>query len=135
LPIPQKLLKQGVRDMVRISDARMSGTSYGACVLHVAPESFVGGPLALVKDGDVIELDVPGRRLNLEVSQEELAQRRAAWTPPKRPFERGFGVMHQLHVTQANKGCDFDFLEEPVSEASSNAIADPANGRDEPEIH
>ncbi|MDR5782841.1 L-arabinonate dehydratase [Caballeronia sp. LZ065] len=123
LPIPQKLLKQGVRDMVRISDARMSGTSYGACVLHVAPESFVGGPLALVRDGDMIELDVPARRLHLAVSDDELAARRAAWQPPKRPFERGFGVMHQLHVTQADKGCDFDFLEQL-----------PATP-DEPDIH
>ncbi|SAK78248.1 dihydroxy-acid dehydratase [Caballeronia pedi] len=112
LPIPQKLLKQGVRDMVRISDARMSGTSYGACVLHVAPESFVGGPLALVKDGDIVELDVPARRLHLDVGDDELAARKRAWKAPKRPFERGFGVMHQLHVTQADKGCDFDFLEE-----------------------
>ncbi|SAL36378.1 dihydroxy-acid dehydratase [Caballeronia cordobensis] len=111
LPIPQKLLKQGVRDMVRISDARMSGTSYGACVLHVAPESFVGGPLALVRDGDIVELDVPGRRLHLDVGEETLAARRAEWRPPKRRFERGFGVMHQLHVMQADKGCDFDFLE------------------------
>lgn len=117
LPIPQKLLKQGVRDMVRISDARMSGTSYGACVLHVAPESFVGGPLALVKDGDLIELDVPARRLHLDVSDAELGARKAAWQAPKLPFERGFGVMHQLHVTQANKGCDFDFLEEPLNQA------------------
>ncbi|WP_062608932.1 L-arabinonate dehydratase [Caballeronia calidae] len=115
LPIPQKLLKQGVRDMVRISDARMSGTSYGACVLHVAPESFVGGPLSLVRDGDIVELDVPARRLHLDVGDDELAARRAAWTPPKRPFERGFGVMHQLHVTQADKGCDFDFLEEKTA--------------------
>jgi dihydroxyacid dehydratase/phosphogluconate dehydratase len=124
LPIPQKLLKQGVRDMVRISDARMSGTSYGACVLHVAPESFVGGPLALVKDGDVIELDVHARRLHLDISDDELAARQAVWKPPKRPFERGFGVMHQLHVTQADKGCDFDFLEEHMRPDS-----------DEPEIH
>jgi dihydroxyacid dehydratase/phosphogluconate dehydratase len=129
LPIPQKLLKQGVRDMVRISDARMSGTSYGACVLHVAPESFVGGPLALVKDGDIIELDVHARRLHLEVSDDELAARRAAWTPPARHFERGFGVMHQLHVTQADRGCDFDFLEEPLAEQAP----DEAGG--EPEIH
>jgi dihydroxy-acid dehydratase len=115
LPIPQKLLKAGVRDMVRISDARMSGTSYGACVLHVAPESFVGGPLAFVKDGDIVELDLPARRLHLGVTDDELAARKAAWTPPKRPFERGFGVMHQLHVTQADKGCDFDFLEEKTA--------------------
>ena len=129
LPIPQKLLKEGVRDMVRISDARMSGTSYGACVLHVAPESFVGGPLALVKDGDIIELDVPGRRLHLDVSDEALAARRAAWQPPKRPFERGYGVIHQMHVTQADKGCDFDFLEAPQAQGS--------DGREqgEPEIH
>ncbi|MEA3095212.1 MAG: hypothetical protein QOJ04_6554 [Caballeronia sp.] len=135
LPIPQKLLKQGVRDMVRISDARMSGTSYGACVLHVAPESFVGGPLALVKDGDMIELDVPGRRLHLDVSDAELAARKEAWKAPKRPFERGFGVMHQLHVTQANKGCDFDFLEEPVAASSETVAATTGAHRDEPEIH
>jgi dihydroxy-acid dehydratase len=115
LPIPRKLQKAGVRDMVRISDARMSGTSYGACVLHVAPESFVGGPLAFVKDGDIVELDVPARRLHLDVTDDALAARKAAWTPPKRPFERGFGVMHQLHVTQADKGCDFDFLEEKTA--------------------
>ena len=128
LPIPQKLLKEGVRDMVRISDARMSGTSYGACVLHVAPESFVGGPLALVKDGDVIELDVPGRRLHVDISDDELAARKAAWQPPKRLFERGYGVIHQMHVTQADKGCDFDFLEEPQAH-------DDAHGHGEPEIH
>lgn len=133
LPIPQKLLKRGVRDMLRISDARMSGTSYGACVLHVAPESFVGGPLAFVKDGDIIELDVAERRLHLDIGDAELAARKAAWVAPKRPFERGFGVMHQIHVTQANKGCDFDFLEEPVKEAS-NVVQDP-DVRSEPEIH
>jgi dihydroxy-acid dehydratase len=110
LPIPKKLLEKGVRDMVRISDARMSGTSYGACVLHVAPESFVGGPLALVKDGDVIELDVPGRRLTLRVADEELATRRAAWTPRQFPHPRGFGALYARHVTQADQGCDFDFL-------------------------
>jgi dihydroxy-acid dehydratase len=111
LPIPKKLLRQGVRDMVRISDARMSGTSYGACVLHVAPESHVGGPLALVRDGDEIELDVPGRKLTLKVSDEELAGRRKAWTPPKPHYTRGFGMLYLKHVTQANEGCDFDFLE------------------------
>src|SRR5438067_2289292 len=118
LPIPQKLLKQGVRDMVRISDARMSGTSYGACVLHVAPESFVGGPLALVKDGDLIELDVPGRRLELKVSEAELARRRAAWKQPEPRYERGYGALYQRHITQADAGCDFDFLEgtAPISE-------------------
>ena len=113
LPIPEKLLKAGVRDMVRISDARMSGTSYGACVLHVSPESFVGGPLALVRDGDLIELDVAARRLSLLISEEDLARRKAAWTAPKPKFARGYGVLNQLHVLQADKGCDFDFLEEP----------------------
>jgi dihydroxy-acid dehydratase len=111
LPIPQKLLRQGVRDMVRISDARMSGTSYGACVLHVAPESFAGGPLAFVRDGDWIELDVAARKLELQVDAAELARRRAAWQPPAARFERGFGALYSRHVTQADKGCDFDFLE------------------------
>jgi dihydroxy-acid dehydratase len=110
LPIPQKLLKQGVRDMVRISDARMSGTAYGTCVLHVAPESFVGGPLALVHDGDTIALDVPGRRLTLEVSEDELAQRRQRWMPPRVQYPRGYGLLHAQHVLQADEGCDFDFL-------------------------
>jgi dihydroxy-acid dehydratase len=111
LPIPKKLLERGVRDMVRISDARMSGTSYGACVLHVAPESFVGGPLALVKDGDLIELDVPGRKLTLKVSDAELERRKRAWTPPAPRYGRGYGRMFASHITQANEGCDFDFLE------------------------
>ena len=111
LPIPKKLLAEGVRDMVRVSDARMSGTSYGACVLHVAPESFAGGPLALVRDGDIIELDVPGRRLTLRVADDELARRRAEWTPREIPYPRGFGRMYAQHVTQADRGCDFDFLE------------------------
>ena len=118
LPIPKKLLAQGVRDMVRISDARMSGTSYGTCILHVAPESFVGGPLALVRDGDVIELDVPARRLTLRVGDEELARRRAEWTPREVQYPRGFGRMYAAHVTQADRGCDFDFLEgtAPIAE-------------------
>ncbi len=111
LPIPKKLLKEGVRDMVRISDARMSGTSYGACVLHVAPESFIGGPLALVRDGDLVELDVPQRKLNVLISDEEMARRKAAWKRPEPRFERGFGALFSRHITQANKGCDFDFLE------------------------
>jgi dihydroxy-acid dehydratase len=111
LPIPKKLLAQGVRDMVRVSDARMSGTSYGACVLHVAPESFVGGPLALVRDGDVVELDVPARRLSLRVADDELARRRAGWRPRELPYPRGYGHLYARHVTQANRGCDFDFLE------------------------
>jgi dihydroxy-acid dehydratase len=118
LPIPKKLLAQGVRDMVRISDARMSGTSYGACVLHVAPESFVGGPLALVRDGDIIELDVAGRRLTLKVPDDELARRRAEWKPREVAYPRGFGHLYARHVTQANRGCDFDFLEgtAPIAE-------------------
>jgi dihydroxy-acid dehydratase len=111
LPIPKKLLAEGVRDMVRISDARMSGTSYGACVLHVAPESFVGGTLALVRDGDLIELDVPSRKLNLKVSDDELAHRRAGWKRPAPRYERGFAALYQQHITQADQGCDFDFLE------------------------
>jgi len=111
LPIPQKVLKTGVRDMVRISDARMSGTSYGACVLHVAPESFVGGPLALLKEGDVVELDVPGRQLNMRVSEEELTQRQAAWKPKAGIYPRGYGKLFMEHIKQANEGCDFDFLE------------------------
>ena len=110
LPIPQKLLRQGVRDMVRISDSRMSGTAYGACVLHVSPESYVGGPLALVREGDLIELDVPNRRLHLHVSDEELAQRRSEWRAPERRYGRGFGALYVAHVTQAEQGCDFDFL-------------------------
>jgi len=111
LPIPKKILEQGIRDMVRISDARMSGTSYGACVLHVAPESFVGGPLAFVHDGDLIELDVAARKLELKVSDAELAKRRAAWKKPAPKYERGYGALYQQHITQADQGCDFDFLE------------------------
>ena len=111
LPIPKKLLAKGVRDMVRISDARMSGTSYGACVLHVAPESFIGGPLAFVRDGDMIELDVAARKLELKVSDAELAKRRAAWVQPKIVYERGYGALFAQRVTQADKGCDFDFLQ------------------------
>ncbi|MGE8688062.1 MAG: L-arabinonate dehydratase [Achromobacter sp.] len=125
LPIPQKLLKQGVRDMVRISDARMSGTSYGACVLHVAPEAYVGGPLALVRDGDRIALDVPARRLELLISEAELAERRAAWQAPPPRFERGYGVLYLKHIGQADTGCDFDFLQTETRA--------PAAG--EPEIH
>ncbi len=118
LPIPKKLLAQGVRDMVRISDARMSGTSYGTCILHVAPESFVGGPLAFVRDGDIIELNVPERRLTLRVSDEELASRRATWKQRDVQYPRGFGRMYADHVTQADRGCDFDFLEgtAPIAE-------------------
>jgi dihydroxy-acid dehydratase len=115
LPVPKKLLKQGVRDMVRISDARMSGTSYGCCVLHVAPESFVGGPLALVKNGDLVELDVEKRELNLKVSTDELARRKSAWKPAARKYDRSYGVIFAQHVRQADEGCDFDFLEGTAS--------------------
>ena len=111
LPIPTKLVKQGVRDMLRLSDARMSGTSYGACILHCAPEAFIGGPLALVRTGDLITVDVPARRIHLEVSDVELAARRAAWTPRPPHFERGYGWMFTRHILQADQGCDFDFLE------------------------
>lgn len=110
LPIPKKLLEQGVRDMVRISDCRMSGTSYGACVLHVAPEAAVGGPLALVQEGDMITLDVDARVLRLEVSDEELAERMSHWIAPEEPYTRGYGRLFLDHITQANQGCDFDFL-------------------------
>ena len=111
LPIPKKLLKQGVRDMLRLSDARMSGTSYGACILHVAPEAYIGGPLALLRSGDLISVDVPARRIHLEVSDDELARRKAAWTPPPPRYERGYGWMFSKHIGQADAGCDFDFLE------------------------
>ena len=109
-PVPARLLKKGVKDMVRISDARMSGTSYGTVVLHVAPESAVGGPLALVRDGDEIQLDVPRRTLTLEVAEAELGRRRAAWTPRPPHFSRGYGRLFLDHVLQADEGCDFDFL-------------------------
>ncbi|NUL17808.1 dihydroxy-acid dehydratase [Agrobacterium tumefaciens] len=111
LPIPKALIKKGHRDMVRISDARMSGTSYGACVLHVAPESFVGGPLALLKTGDIVRLDLPQRRLDMLVSEAEIASRRAAWQAPAPRYERGYGYLFSKHVTQADQGCDFDFLQ------------------------
>lgn len=111
LPIPAKLVKQGVRDMLRLSDARMSGTSYGACILHAAPEAYIGGPLALVRTGDLITVDVPARRIHMEVDDAELARRRAAWTPPPARFERGYGWMFSRHILQADQGCDFDFLE------------------------
>jgi dihydroxy-acid dehydratase len=111
LPIPRKLVKQGVRDMVRISDARMSGTSYGACILHVSPESFVGGPLGLVRTGDLITLDIAARSIHLEVDDAELASRKAAWQAPEPRYERGYGWMFSRHIKQAHEGCDFDFLE------------------------
>ena len=111
MPIPKKMLDRGVRDMVRISDARMSGTAYGACVLHVSPESFIGGPLALVRDGDLIELNAAAHSLNVLVSEALLAERRAAWVKPERKYSRGYGMLYAEHVTQAHEGCDFDFLE------------------------
>jgi dihydroxyacid dehydratase/phosphogluconate dehydratase len=119
LPIPKKLLQRGVKDMVRISDCRMSGTSFGACVLHVAPESFIGGPLALVKTGDLVELDIPARKLNVLVSDDELAKRRAAWKAPPPRYARGYGAIFAQHVTQANEGCDFAVL------ASRSPVPEP----------
>jgi dihydroxyacid dehydratase/phosphogluconate dehydratase len=122
LPIPTKLVKEGVKDMLRLSDARMSGTSYGACMLHCAPEAYIGGPLALVRTGDMITVDVPGRRIHLEVSDAELARRKAAWAPPAPRYERGYGWVFSRHIMQADLGCDFDFLETtfgaPVPEPS-----------------
>jgi len=122
LPLPKALLKQGHRDMLRLSDARMSGTSYGACVLHVSPESFVGGPLALLRTGDVIELDVEARSIGMRVSDAELAERRAAWRAPEPRFERGYGWMFSKHIRQAHEGCDFDFL----TTAHGKPISEPA---------
>ena len=122
LPLPDHLLKQGVRDMVRISDARMSGTSYGACVLHIAPESYIGGPLALVRTADTITLDVEARTLQLNVDDDELARRRAEWTPPPARYERGYGALYNDQITQADTGCDFEFLARP------GKVADPYAG-------
>jgi dihydroxy-acid dehydratase len=110
LPMPKALLKKGIRDMVRLSDARMSGTSYGACVLHVAPEAYVGGPLALLKTGDIVRLDIPNRSIDMLVDEAELARRRAAWQPPEEKAGRGYGWMFAQHIGQADSGCDFDFL-------------------------
>jgi len=110
MPLPQKLLKKGVIDMVRISDARMSGTAYGTVILHCAPESAAGGPLALVRNGDLVELDVARRRLHLDVSDAELEKRRKAWKPPKPPMTRGYWKLYVEHVNQASEGCDLDFL-------------------------
>jgi dihydroxy-acid dehydratase len=122
LPMPKKLIRQGVKDMVRLSDGRMSGTSYGTCILHVAPEAYIGGPLAFVRSGDLIELDVERKALNLKVSEEELARRKAAWKRPQPKYERSYGAIFSRHVKQANEGCDFDFLEGTAPTA-------------EPEIH
>ena len=110
LPIPKKLLAKGIRDMLRISDARMSGTSYGTCVLHVSPESHAGGPLAFVRDGDRITIDVERRKLDLLVPEPEMAARRAAWVRPDIRYSRGYLALYSERVTQAHEGCDFDFL-------------------------
>src|SRR5581483_11422826 len=110
MPLPPKILKQGVTDMIRISDARMSGTAYGTVVLHVSPEAAAGGALALVNNGDMIELDVVARRLHLDVPEPELARRRSAWKPPQPPFERGYYQLYHQHVLQADQGADLDFL-------------------------
>jgi dihydroxy-acid dehydratase len=122
LPMPKKLVRQGVKDMVRLSDGRMSGTSYGTCILHVAPEAYVGGPLAFVRNGDLIELDVEKKLLDLKLSETELAKRKAAWQRPAPKYERSYGAIFSRHVKQANEGCDFDFLEGTAPTA-------------EPEIH
>jgi dihydroxy-acid dehydratase len=119
LPIPKALIKQGHRDMLRISDARMSGTSYGACVLHVAPEAYVGGPLALLRTGDIVRLDLGARRLDMLVPDDEIARRRAAWTAPTPRYERGYGYMFSRHVGQADTGCDFDFLTRDFGRAAA----------------
>jgi dihydroxy-acid dehydratase len=108
--------------MLRLSDARMSGTSYGACVLHIAPEAYIGGPLALVQTGDIIAVDVARRSIDLRIGQEELARRRAAWSPPPPRFERGYGWMFARHIGQANEGCDFDFLQT----SHGAAVGEPA---------
>jgi len=131
LPIPQKLLKQGVRDMLRISDARMSGTSYGACVLHITPQSHVGGPLALVNDGDRHDLyRHHARGINMLVSDDEIAKRKAAWVKSIPKFTCGYGVLYLKHIQQADTGCDFDFLESGYREG-----AEPHAAAGEPEIH
>jgi dihydroxy-acid dehydratase len=122
LPMPRKLVQQGVKDMVRLSDGRMSGTSYGTCILHVAPEAHVGGPLAFVQNGDLIELDVESKLLNLKIPDTEMARRKAAWKRPPPKYERSYGAIFSRHVKQANEGCDFDFLEGTAPTA-------------EPEIH
>ena len=117
IPMPKALLKQGHRDMIRLSDARMSGTSYGACILHVAPEAYIGGPLALIKNGDVIEVNIPNRKLNVDISESEMQKRRDEWVAPEPRFERGYGYIYSKHIEQADKGCDFDFLRTDFGEA------------------
>lgn len=118
LPLPKKLVKEGRRDMLRLSDARMSGTSYGACVLHIAPESFVGGPLALLRTGDIVRCDVPNRRIDMRVADSEIEARRNNWTQPEPRFERGYGWAFSQHVGQADQGCDFDYLSPEFGKAA-----------------
>ena len=110
IPMPKALLKQGHRDMIRLSDARMSGTSYGACILHVAPEAFIGGPLALIRNGDIIQVDIPNRKLDVDISKSEMKRRQEDWVASKPRYERGYGYIYSKHIEQADKGCDFDFL-------------------------
>lgn len=122
IPMPKALLKLGQRDMLRLSDARMSGTSFGACVLHIAPEAYIGGPLALLRNGDRVALDIAARRLDMQVSADELARRRAAWTPPPPRYERGYGFMFAGHIEQADRGCDFDFLRRDFGAAVTEPV-------------
>ena len=110
LPIPKALLKRGVKDIVRICDGRMSGTHYGTCVLHVSPEAAVGGPLALLRTGDIVALDIEAGRLDMRVAEDELERRRAELAPPRPLYESSFTALYQRHVSQAHEGCDFDFL-------------------------
>jgi dihydroxyacid dehydratase/phosphogluconate dehydratase len=127
IPIPKKLAAEGVVDMVRVTDARMSGTSFGTCVLHVSPEGAIGGPLGLVQDGDVIQLDVSGSTLNLLISPEELKARQAAWVATPSQHLRGWPALYQSHVLQPDEGCDFDFLRAPTIE--SRRFVPPVVGR------
>ena len=127
VPIPRKLAEAGVRDMVRVTDARMSGTSFGTVFLHVAPEGAIGGPLALVEDGDAIAVDVGEGRLDLEVAPDELERRRARWTAPTSPHLRGWPVLHREHVMQAPDGCDLDFLRAPTP--AHRRLVEPVVGR------
>ena len=127
VPIPRKLAEAGVRDMVRVTDARMSGTSFGTVFLHVAPEAAIGGPLALVQEGDPITVDIEEGRLDLDVDEEELGRRRARWTPPESPHLRGWPLLYREHVMQAPDGCDLDFLRAPTP--AHRRFVEPVVGR------
>ena len=127
IPIPAKLAAEGVTDMVRVTDARMSGTSFGTVFLHAAPEAAVGGPLALVRDGDPVEVDVAAGRLDLAVPNGELAGRRATWSPPPSAHLRGWPALYRDHVLQAPEGCDLDFLRAPTEE--HRRFVEPVVGR------